>query len=403
MSVHRVVPRTCRPSPIAVVLVAMGCGNPRPESPAPAAPDKPVAMVADAAAPPVAVSPSDAAAVAELPVDAAPAGVADHIELTFTGDIMFGGTFSGKWRPQEAGSFDPLKEIAPKLASDLVLSNLETTVVAKIPVDKLVGDLRFAARPDQVATLPRNGVRAVTIANNHAADLDLPGIAETPTHLKALGITAFGAAHADGPHARVETIEVRGWRIAIIAATQWLNRGQTRSDALKVPLVAEKTFGHELAELVKTARGDHDLVFVVVHWGIQYVDSPDRWQVDAAHEIIDAGADALIGHHPHLLQRIERYKDGVIAYSLGNFLFNNALPLQRNTGILRLGFSRSKHCLDLVVLHPAAMYSSPVHHPRAATGEIFDQIVARMTKLAPKDTPIKVEGDHLTVAAVCPR
>jgi poly-gamma-glutamate synthesis protein (capsule biosynthesis protein) len=380
------------------VVMAIGCGNPRREAPAPAAPEKPIVAVAGSSAP---IAPPIDAAIAVAAPDAAPSNVADHIELTFTGDIMFGGTFSGKWRPQEAGTFDPLAEIAPKLKADFVLPNLETTVVAKIPVDKLVGDLRFAARPDQVATLTRNGVHAVTIANNHANDIDGPGVIETATRLKELGITAFGAARADGGGPRVETVDVRGWRVGIIASTVWLNRGQRREDP-KIPLVAQKDFTRDMVKLVKEARADHDLVFVVVHWGIQYVDDPEKWQVDAAHDIIDAGADALIGHHPHLLHRIERYKNGVIAYSLGNFLFNNALPLQRNTGILRLGFSAPKHCLDLVVLHPAAMYSSPVHHPRPVTGTIFDEIVARMTKLA-RNTPIKVEGDHLVVQPVCPR
>lgn len=330
--------------------------------------------------------------------------VADRIELTFAGDIMFGGTFSGKWRPQEAGEFDPLKEIAPKLASDFALINLETTVVKKIP--SLEGDLRFAARPDQVATLPRNGVKAVTIANNHVADLDGPGILETPGHLRDLGITVFGAPRADGPLFRVEPIEVRGWKIGMIAFTMWLNRG-TRKGVPQVPLAGRQELKKEIIPLIKKARADHDLVIVTLHWGIQYADNPDEWQIDAAHDFIDAGADAVIGHHPHILQRIERYKDGVIAYSLGNFLFNNALPGQRNTGVIRLGFSKreNKRCLDKLVFHPAAIYHSPVHHPKPVTGKLFEEIEQRIKKLSKRGdhpTAWKRDGDNLTAPAVCP-
>lgn len=329
---------------------------------------------------------------------------ADRIELTFAGDIMFGGTFSGKWRPQEAGTFDPLKDIAPKLAADLSLVNLETTVVAKIP--KLEGDLRFAARPDQVATLPRNGVRAVTLANNHIADVDAEGIRETPGHLKDLGITAIGAPRADGPLFRVEAIEVKGWKIGFVAATTWLNR-PPRKGVPKPPKLAEKDLEKELVPVIRAARADHDLVIVVLHWGIQYADQPTRTQVAAAHAFIDAGADAVIGHHAHILQRIERYKDGVIAYSLGNFLFNNALPFQRNTGVLRLGFAAKakQRCLDRLVFHPAAMYPSPVHHPKPATGKLFDEIEARIVKLSkqgPAPTAWKRDGEQLVAPAACP-
>jgi poly-gamma-glutamate synthesis protein (capsule biosynthesis protein) len=330
---------------------------------------------------------------------------AARIELTFAGDIMFGGTFSGKWRPQEAGSFDPLKEIAPQLAADLAMVNLETTVVAKIP--KLEGDLRFAARPDQVATLPRNGVRAVTLANNHIADVDADGIEQTPKHLRELGITAIGAPRTDdGALFRVEAIDVKGWKVGFIAATQWLNRPQRRG-VPRVPKLDGATLARELEPVVKQARASHDLVIVVLHWGVQYADHPDAWQVKAARAFIDAGADAVIGHHPHILQRIERYRDGVIAYSLGNFLFNNALPGQRNTGVLRLGFAKrdARRCLDKLELHPAAIYPSPVHHPKPVTGKIFDEIEARVVKLSRRgDAPTQWQrtSDRLSVPGACP-
>ncbi|MEO8699012.1 MAG: CapA family protein [Kofleriaceae bacterium] len=383
------------------IVVVLGCS---PREPATPPPTTPVAAALDAAA----AMPGDAAVAVAPPIDAAPPApaIAPRIELTFAGDIMFGGTFSGRYVPQEAGTFDPLKDIAPQLASDLALINLETTVVSKIPVDQLIGDLRFAARPDQVATLVRNGVKAVTIANNHAADVDGAGIRETPGHLRDLGITVFGAPRTELPLVRIEPIEVRGWNIAIIAATTRLNRSQAKTDP-KVPLVQGEVLAKELVPLVKAARAKHDLVFVVLHWGVQYADNPDQWQIDAAHAFIDAGADAVIGHHPHILQRFERYKDGLIAYSLGNFLFNNALPGQRNTGVLRLGFANKggKRCLDLVVLHPAAMFPSPVHHPKPVTGKLFDEIEARVIKLSAKGTsPTKwrADGDKLVAPAACP-
>lgn len=329
---------------------------------------------------------------------------AARLELTFAGDIMFGGTFKGRWCPQEAKDFDLLAPIRAQLAADISVANLETAVVSKIPIEKFTNNLRFAARPDQVEVLPKNGVKVVSIANNHIADADEVGIRETPKHLRDLGITALGAPRTDdGPLLRIETVEAKGWRVGFIAATTRLNRPQ-KASVPRVPLIDAKQLQAAVVPLVKKARADHDLVFVVLHWGVQYADDPEKWQVTAARAFIDAGANGVIGHHPHILQRLERYKDGVIAYSLGNFVFNNAMPLQRNTGVLRLGFQHAKKCLDTVVLHPAAIYPSPVHHPKPLdrSNKMFDEVVQRMTKLS-APMKITVDGDKLVAPAACTR
>jgi len=244
----------------------------------------------------------------------------------------------------------------------------------------------------------------VSLANNHAADLGAQGLSETPRHLAELGITPIGAPRADGgPLVRVETIEVKGWKIGFIAATEKLNRGQVKKVGL-VPRVVAKELTAAVVPVVVEARANHDLVFVVLHWGRQFADAPDRWQVQAAHAFIDAGADGVIAHHPHIWQRIERYKNGLIAYSLGNFVFQNSMPWQRLTGVLRLGFHRDKKCLDQVVIHPAAIYSSPVHHPKPVTGNLLKDIVGRLTRLSaqgPNPTKLVLEGDKIIAPGAC--
>jgi len=330
---------------------------------------------------------------------------AERIELTFMGDVMFGGTFGGRFVPQDAETNDPLTEVEALVASDLPLANLETTVVKEIPVDRMKGNLRFAATPGQVATLPRHGIKMVTLANNHANDLDGAGVAETPTHLRELGIQFIGGFVRAPPVFRAETVEVKGWKIGFVTATTKLNRPQKPGDPV-VPMIDIGNLEATLVPVIEAARASHDLVIVVLHWGTQYAETPSIEQVAAARAFIDAGARAVIGHHPHILQAIERHKDGLIAYSLGNFVFQNAVKGQRDTGVLRLGFSKDGACIDLVAFHPAIMRGKPVHHPVPATGVEFTDIarkVARLSTSAPFSTRWTVDGERVVTSAACPR
>jgi hypothetical protein len=383
---------------IAAVLTFAACSAPEHH---PAPPPGPGAPHPASPAAPDAGVPVDAA-IAVAPPDAAPPAAADHIELTFMGDIMFNGTFSGHWSPEDVCAHDPLSDMAPVYASDLALANLETTVVDDIP--EMKGDRRFACTPAQLALLPQEGIGAVTVANNHIADLDGPGIVETVQHLGESGLQFIGAPRTEDPLFKVEDIEVKGWKIGFIAATTKLNRHQKKGDPV-VPYVADpKDLKDTLVPVVEAARADHDLVIVVMHWGVQYDDAPSDWQVEAAHAFIDAGADAVIGHHPHVMQGIERYKNGVIAYSLGNFVFQNGDAIARDTGVVRLGFSRAGKCIDKVVFHPAIVKRQPVHHPIPATDKDFTEVSKRLIKLSkakPLETEWTVDGDHLTAEAAC--
>jgi hypothetical protein len=230
-------------------------------------------------------------------------------------------------------------------------------------------------------------------------------VAETPTHLRELGIAFIGGFVLAPPVFRAETIEVKGWKIGFVAATTKLNRPQKPGDPV-VPMVDVADLQATLVPVIEKARSSHDLVIVVLHWGTQYAETPSPEQVAAARAFIDAGARAVIGHHPHILQAIERHKDGLIAYSLGNFVFQNAVKGQRDTGVLRLGFSKGgSGCIDLVAFHPAIMRARPVHHPVPATGAELGDIARKLAKLsstAPFSTRWRLDGDRLVTAAACP-
>jgi poly-gamma-glutamate synthesis protein (capsule biosynthesis protein) len=378
---------------LPLLLVACAGGAPPPEpqpQPAPATPPAHPERGGDAAE----SKDPDAAPVApSLP----------RIELTFMGDVAFGGRFrSGNWSPMDVPANDPFAAVASLIASDLPIANLETTVMTEVPAPE--GKLRFVATPDQVALLPKNGIPAVTIANNHIGDVDKKGIVETLQHLADLGLTVFGAPREEEPLFRAETIEIKGWRIAVVAATARLNRRQKKGRP-QPPFLLDEKLPPALIPVIEAARPGHDLVVVVLHWGTEYADAPHDWQIEAAHAFVDAGADVVVGHHPHVLQGIERYKGAVIAYSLGNFVFQNATEPEKWTGILRLGFAADgdRRCLDLAAFHPTEMQRSPFYHPLPAAGRALDATVARLTELSEAmDTAWTLEGDRVIAPAACP-
>jgi hypothetical protein len=402
---------------LLMVCALVACGGPRDPV---ATPPGPIAapVIADAA------PPADAAAIA-----LADAAVADpaRIELTFVGDLMFGGYFDDHYDPQFVEKHDPLVDVDHLLASDLAFGNLETTITRALPnkggPHDGKGHKRFVTLPERVAVLARHHLKTVSLANNHQLDNDAKGLAETVEILGELGIAYVGASRAEQPAVRVETIAVKGWRVGFINASQQMNRGVPKGSI--VPYLGDPAkLRAAIIPLVEGARRDHDLVFVVVHWGYEYQDVPARWQIDTARAFVDAGADAVIGHHPHVLQAIERYKDGVIAYSLGNFVFPNGKERIRETGVLRLGFApgppvaRSRQappvdapepgvraCTDLVVFHPAIQIRQPITHPVIPTKTQRDAMAKRLFGLSgakPFSTTWKLEGERFVAAPACP-
>lgn len=386
-----------------VPLVMLACSGSEEHARAPA-PTPPAPVVSPDAAPPVVVAPPpDAAPVAPPAPTRAP-----RVELAFVGDLMFGGYFDDHYDPQYVEKDDPLVDIEPKLAADLTFGNLETTITRKLPNNggphDGKGNKRFVTLPDRVAVLARNGrFDAVTLANNHQLDNDVPGLVETPKILDELGIKYVGAARKDrNDRFFVETLEVKGWKVGFIAATAQTNRTPLRDPGPHIAYVPAPALKNQLLPVITAARASHDLLVVQIHWGQEYEDAPARWQIDTAHAFVDAGVDIVIGHHPHVLQGIERYKGGVIAYSLGNFQFPNAKERIRNTGVLHLAYASAGNCLADIGFDPAVQIRTPITHPIPATGANKKEVGTRLATLSkPFSTVWDVSGDRFTATAAC--
>jgi len=350
-----------------------------------------------------------AAAIATPQHDADPlepsTGRAESFELTFVGDVILGRYRDDGYDPIPDGEHEPFAEVTELLRSDLVVGNLETPLVRTLPERSPVGTrYSFGADTALARHLVPAGFHALSLANNHAYDMLATGVEETPVILKELGIVPLGAVDEEADASvRVETIEREGWRVGFVAVTTQINVAPLPGMP-PLPLVEPGELATRVVPLVEDARVAHDLVVVVVHWGLEYADEPDWVQQQAARALVEAGADLVIGHHPHVLQGIERHGHGLIAYSLGNFLFENVKEIPRQTGVLRVRYD-GRGCMEAAVLHPVFMKSVPIKHPVPATGFMGRQIRERVRSLSRGfGTRFRDEGEDLVVEGLgCPR
>ena len=289
------------------------------------------------------------------------------VNLRFVGDIIFGRYRSTGYSPIPISDYFLFSEVSSQLASDLTMANLETPLVNTLP--KQVNEtntLCFGATREMAAQLKTAGFHAVNLANNHAYDMKQDGLEQSPQILSDLGITPIGASQPRGEELRYETIDAQDLKVAVIGVTTLLNFSIPESWPV-VPHVKTRDLTARLAPLIEEAKKDHDLLVVQVHWGEEYNPKANYAQQLAAHGLVDLGVDFVIGHHSHVLGNIEIYRGGLIAYSLGNFLFENLKALPKLTGILGLELSGPKRCDVKVNFTPLEMVRWPTFHPQAAS------------------------------------
>jgi poly-gamma-glutamate synthesis protein (capsule biosynthesis protein) len=191
----------------------------------------------------------------------------------------------------------------------------------------------FNAPPEVVAALVRAGVDAVSVANNHAFDQGRTGFEETLRRLEQGGLRAIGAGPEGDPAGPVR-IEANGLAVAFLGYAHFFNQDGNvcpPPSAARAPrcVQAAALDRARILEDVRAAAAQADAVVVSLHWGVEYEPQPRAQDVELAHDLVDAGALVVIGHHPHVLQPIELYRGadgrvGVIAYSLGNFVSNQS-------------------------------------------------------------------------------
>jgi poly-gamma-glutamate synthesis protein (capsule biosynthesis protein) len=218
-------------------------------------------------------------------------------------------------------------------AADLAVVNLETAITERgAPVNK---EFTFRAPPSVLDGLAANGVDVASMANNHGMDFGAEGLLDSIVAKRAAPIAVIGIGGDEDEAFAPHIAEVKGQRVAVIAATQVLDSSLIEAWTAtedKGGLASAKRVDR-LVEEVERARIVADTVVVFLHWGMERMTCPTGDQQELALRLVAAGADVIVGAHAHRVLGGGRMGSAVVHYGLGNFAFFSASPEAANTGI----------------------------------------------------------------------
>jgi poly-gamma-glutamate capsule biosynthesis protein CapA/YwtB (metallophosphatase superfamily) len=301
--------------------------------------------------------------------------LAEEIVINAVGDIMLAGRWASIIKKQ--GYDTSFSATTPEFAKgDINLANLESPI-ARNGVEFTAKKFRFRAEPELAPALRKAGFQLVTLANNHSMDFGGQALAETMINLEAAGIAWIGAGKNLAEARKMALYTIKGKKIAFLSysLTQPIEffAGQERpgtAPGYEKPVVAD----------VASARRQADYVIVSFHWGKEGSGTVQSYQRSAAHRAIEAGADVIIGHHPHVLQGVERYKGGIIFYSLGNFAFASNSQTSAVAALVRLrlnGAAREAEILPLDVLNSRVRFQ-----PQLLSGKRADNVISQLNSMS---------------------
>ncbi len=258
-----------------------------------------------------------------------------NVTLASVGDVNLGdlpGAYIGQY-----GVRYPWTSVAPVLRrADVAFGNLECAISMRgFPVPK---QFNFRGHPASLRAMARYaGFDVVNLANNHVGDYGMAAMLDTARHTRRLGMAAVGAGGSLASASEPRIVERLGLRIAFVGFSDILPAsffaGPDRAGT-------QQATTENIRASVTRARRRADVVIATFHWGVERATVEDGRQRAFAAEALAAGATAVIGAHPHVLQPIRGAgPNRLVAYSLGNFVFGAGSPGTTSTGILRLELS----------------------------------------------------------------
>jgi len=239
----------------------------------------------------------------------------NELIIAFVGDICLGMNMSDIIREKKVDYL--FENVGPYLdQADLRIGNLECCLIDSSCNDNAKKQL-MAVPLDTAKVLDKNRLDVLNLANNHILDCGIESLALARKHLEQTGIVCFGAGLNISEAIEIKYLNVKEKVIAFLAFGETTRYYAGQSKAGIAPMSRKL-----MAEQITKAKQRADLVVVSLHADLEFSHYPSTWRVKLSRWLIEQGADIVVQHHPHVMQGIERYKQGLIAYSLGNFVFN---------------------------------------------------------------------------------
>ncbi len=260
------------------------------------------------------------------------------LTITAVGDVMLSRAVGSKLKTVSVETaFSSARDVLDD--SDLVFGNLESVLSTSMVESSK--EIRFKADPARIDVLQYLGFTQVSVTNNHIGDYGRAAWDESIVYLNAGGVIPVGGYGNDGAPVFVE---VENKRVVFLAFDTTIWKMDTAT----------------LGEIISPLNSQADIIIVSFHWGSEYQHLPNNQQIELAHSAIEAGADVIIGHHPHFLEGIEKYKDGLILYSLGNFIFDQFGEPENESVVARISWSGEEKSLELIPMRIENYFPRPV-------------------------------------------
>lgn len=263
------------------------------------------------------------------------------VKGTVVGDMMLGRSITNKgsknnYKNMFSGVSDLWKN------SDYVAGNLECVLLDNASdYEKNDKEIHINAETKTANVLKENGFTLVSLANNHLADFKAKGVVNTLDTLDKVGLKHVGAGRNLTEAAEYDIQEINGVKIATIAVSDIIPKDFAARDS-KAGILTTKTLKYYQA--VKDASEKADLVIANIHWGVEYGMTETEAQQQLARNLINWGVDVVIGSHPHVLQPVEKYGDGIIFYSMGNFVFDQGWSRTKDSMVLNYYVDEDGNC-----------------------------------------------------------
>ncbi len=299
----------------------------------------------------------------------------EEVRIVAGGDVMLGSWVEDVVRAK-GWSYPFLQLDSVLQGADVVFSNLEAPFGREDSAFEKT--FTFQVSPDLIQVLVAGKINVVSLANNHILDYGPCALSYTMNALRETGIYFSGAGQNLTDARQPAVLQVKGRKLAIACYSLTFPEEFWATDSTAGTCFPSHTFFYRD---IKKFKQENDLVIVSFHWGGELLNTPKEYQVQLAHQTINAGADLIIGHHPHVVQGLEIYKGRLIAYSLGNFIFGSYSQRAIRSMLIKLyyGTAGIKQCK----IYPINVNNGEIEfQPKLLQGEDKIQFINELNSIS---------------------